>query len=96
MPPHLDATEAYRTIIIRRDATEILLAPKEAGMTLPRVEIQKKQRIANQLTAAARLAVGVNSTPDHICSLRSFRTLDNFEFDHVLFVQALVSRAYDC
>lgn len=96
MPSHPDASQAYRTLIIRRDATAILLAPKEAGITLPRVEIRKKQRIANQLTAAARLAVGVKSTPDHICSLRSFRTLDNFEFDRVLFVQALVSLAYDC
>src|SRR5260221_14704412 len=33
---------------------------------------------------------------DHICSLRSFRTLDNFEFNRVAFVQALVSLDYNC
>lgn len=50
------------------------------------------------LSSAGRLCtrVDVKSTPDHICGLRSFRTLDNFEFDRVLFVQSLVSLVYDC
>ena len=50
MPSHPVATEAYRTIITRRDATEILLLPKGAGWTLPRVGILKQHRVAEQLT----------------------------------------------
>ena len=50
MPSHPDSTEAYRTIIIRRDATEILLLPKGGGWRLPRVGILKQQRVAEQLT----------------------------------------------
>src|ERR1700730_6194567 len=38
----------------------------------------------------------IQRTPSHICSLRSFRTLDNFEFNGVPFVQGFVSLAYDC
>lgn len=53
---HLEATDAYRLIITRRDATEILLSQKEAGWTLPRVEIQKQQRVAEQLTNEIRKA----------------------------------------
>jgi hypothetical protein len=33
---------------------------------------------------------------DHIASLRSFRTLDNFEFNRVAFVQGFVSLPCDC
>jgi hypothetical protein len=64
MPSHPDATEAYRTIIIRRDATEILLLPKGAGWTLPRVEILKQQRVAEQLTKEIQNVWGLET-----CSL---------------------------
>jgi hypothetical protein len=33
---------------------------------------------------------------DHICGLRSFRTLDNFEFNRVPFVKGPISLAYNC
>ena len=33
---------------------------------------------------------------DYITSFRSFRTLDNFEFNRIPFVQGFVSLAYDC
>jgi hypothetical protein len=51
MATHHDATETYRLVITRRDATEILLLPNGADWTLPRVEIRTQQRIAEQLTA---------------------------------------------
>jgi Phosphotransferase enzyme family len=53
---HLQATDAYGLIILRRDATEILLSPKDASWTLPRVEIQKQRRVAEQLTKEIRKA----------------------------------------
>jgi hypothetical protein len=52
----VETVDAYRLLILRRDATEILLLPKDAGWTLPRVEIQKQQRIAEQLTNEIRKA----------------------------------------
>jgi hypothetical protein len=61
MPSYRDATDAYRLIIIRRDATEILLSPKGHGSTLPCVEIRKQQRIAEQLTAEVRKGLGLES-----------------------------------
>lgn len=51
MAAHHDATETYRLIITRRNATEVLLLPNGAEWTLPRVEIRKHQRVAEQLTA---------------------------------------------
>src|SRR5690242_9819383 len=48
------ATETYRLIITRRNATEILLSPQGSDWALPRVEIHKFRRIAEQLTAEAR------------------------------------------
>lgn len=54
MTSHLTATDAYRLIIFRRDATEILLSQKEAGWSLPRVEVRKQRRIAEELTAEIR------------------------------------------
>lgn len=53
---HVETVDAYRLLILRRDATEILLSPKDAGWTLPRVEIQKQQRVAEQLTNEIRKA----------------------------------------
>lgn len=56
MMPHLEVTDAYRLIIIRRNATEILLTTKHDGGTLPRVEIPKHQRVAERLTQEVRRA----------------------------------------
>lgn len=53
-----DATETYRLIITRRDTTEILVSPNGTDWTLPRVEIRKQQRIAEQLTAEAQKCWG--------------------------------------
>ena len=61
MPSHHDATETYRLIITRRDATEILFSPNRMDWTLPRVEIQKEQRIAEQLTAEAEKSWGLKT-----------------------------------
>jgi hypothetical protein len=61
MMSHLEATDAYSLIIVRRDAAEILLLQKEAGWTLPRVEIQKQQRIAEQLTKEIRKSWGLET-----------------------------------
>ena len=48
------ATETYRLIATRRNATEILLSSQGSDWALPRVEIRKFRRIAEQLTAEAR------------------------------------------
>jgi hypothetical protein len=53
---NVETVDAYRLLILRRDATEILVSPQDAGWTLPRVEIQKQQRIAEQLTNEIRKA----------------------------------------
>lgn len=54
MPSRPDATDTYRALIVRRDATEILLLPKNGGWTLPCVDIPKHQRVAEQLTHEIR------------------------------------------
>ena len=59
---HVEIVDAYRLLILRRDATEILLSPKDAGWTLPRVEIQKQQRVAEQLTNEIRKAWDLESS----------------------------------
>ena len=59
MPSHHDATGTYRLIITRREATEILMLPNDTDWTLPRVEIRKQQRIAEQLTAEVDKAWGL-------------------------------------
>lgn len=56
MPPHPDAKETYRLIITRRNASEMLLSPNGKDWSLPRVEIRRHQRIAEQLTAEIRKA----------------------------------------
>jgi hypothetical protein len=61
MTTHHDATEICRLIITRRDATEILLLPNGTDWTLPRVEIRKQQRIAEQLTAETRKGWGLET-----------------------------------
>ncbi len=54
MLPYPDATETYRLIVTRRNATELLLSPKGTVWVLPRMEVRKQQRIAEQLTAETR------------------------------------------
>ena len=61
MVTHHDATETYSLIITRRDATEILLLPNGAEWTLPRVEIRKHQRVAEQLTAETQKGWGLET-----------------------------------
>ena len=61
MPSHPDATEAYCAIILRRDATEILLLTGDAGWTLPLVEIQTHQRVAEQITQEIRKSWGLET-----------------------------------
>jgi phosphotransferase family enzyme len=61
MATHHDATETFRLIITRRDATEILLSPKGKDWVLPRAEIRTQQRIAEQLTAETQKGLGLES-----------------------------------
>jgi len=61
MATHHDATETYRLIITRREATEILLLPKGKDWVLPRVEIRKQQRVAEQLTGQASKGWGLET-----------------------------------
>jgi hypothetical protein len=61
MATHHDVTETYRLIITRRDAAEILLLPNGTDWTLPRVEVCKQQRVAEQLTAEAQKGWGVET-----------------------------------
>jgi len=56
-----DATETYRLIITRRNATEILLSSNGTDWALPRVEVRKQQRIAEQLTVEAGKAWGLET-----------------------------------
>ena len=50
-PPQ--AADTYRLIITRRNASEVLLVPTAGAWILPRVEIERHQRVAEQLTAEA-------------------------------------------
>lgn len=45
--------DTYRLIITRRNASEVLLVPTAGAWILPRVEIERHQRVAEQLTAEA-------------------------------------------
>lgn len=45
--------DTYRLIITRRNASEVLLVPTAGPWILPRVEIERHQRTAEQLTAEA-------------------------------------------
>jgi len=61
MATHQDATETYRLIITRRNATEILLLPNRRDWTLPRIEVRKQRRIAEQLTAETEKVWGLET-----------------------------------
>jgi hypothetical protein len=56
-----DTTDAYHVILTRRGATEILLSLNGAGWALPRVEIQKHQRVAEELTKELRKLWGLET-----------------------------------
>lgn len=56
-----EAASTYRLIVTRRNASEILLLPDGSGWALPRVEIRPQQRLAEQLTAEASKASGVEA-----------------------------------
>ena len=47
---HNIGRDIYRLIVTRRDASEFLLVRCESGWSLPSVQIQQGQRIAEQLT----------------------------------------------
>jgi hypothetical protein len=59
MPSQPDATEVYQLLILRRDAREILLSPRDAGWALPRVQIARYQRMAEQLTETIAKSFGL-------------------------------------
>ena len=61
MVTHHHASETYRLIITRRNLTEILLLPNGRDWTLPRVEVPKQQRVAEQLTAETQKAWGLET-----------------------------------
>jgi hypothetical protein len=54
-------TVTYRLIVMRQNASEILLLANGSGRTLPRVEIHPQQRLAEQLTAQVRKALGLEA-----------------------------------
>ncbi|HEX5422563.1 MAG TPA: phosphotransferase [Candidatus Acidoferrales bacterium] len=53
------AVDTYRLIVTRRNASEILLFPAGRAWALPRVEIERHQRVAEQLTLEATRAWGM-------------------------------------
>src|SRR6267378_1939339 len=53
--------DSYRLIFTRRNASEILLLQNGSGWTLPRVEIQQQQRVAEQLASEAGRAWGLEA-----------------------------------
>jgi len=56
-----EITNTYQLIVIRRNASEILVVPNGSGYTLPRVEIHPRQRLAEQLTAEIARAWGLKA-----------------------------------
>lgn len=56
-----DTASTYRLIVTRRDASEVLLLPMGAGWALPQVEIHPHKRLAEQLTAEAKRAWGLET-----------------------------------
>jgi hypothetical protein len=54
-------TNTYRLIVIRRNASEILLLPDGPGWAMPQVEIHPRQRLAEQLTVEVNRAWGVDA-----------------------------------
>ena len=67
----LHATDdRYRLIVTRRNASEMLFSPNGSGWTLPRARIHPQQRVAEQLTAEVRRALGIESycllVPSHL------------------------------
>ena len=56
-----DAKETYRLLITRRDAAEVLLLPCGQDWMLPRAEIRKEQRAAEQLTAEIQSTWGLST-----------------------------------
>jgi len=56
-----EAANTHRLIVTRRNASEILLVTAGSGWALPRVEIHPHERVAEQLTAEARRAWGIET-----------------------------------
>jgi hypothetical protein len=59
MPAENDSLDPYRLLIIRREAAEILLSSNGQAWRLPRVEIPKHRRVAQQLTEAVHKRLGL-------------------------------------
>jgi hypothetical protein len=55
------AADTYRLIVTRRSASEILLFPNGSAWTLPRIEVNSQQRLAEQLTAEVARAWGLEA-----------------------------------
>jgi aminoglycoside phosphotransferase (APT) family kinase protein len=53
--------DTYRLIVTRRNASEVLLVPSAGSWTLPRVDIERHQRLAEQLTREALRAWRIES-----------------------------------
>jgi len=67
--------ESYRLVVTRRNASEILLWPNGSGWALPRVEIRRQQRVAEQLTSEVSRRWGLQAyclfVPSHPTSGRN-------------------------
>ena len=57
----LELTDTYRVILTRRNASEILVLPNGPGSALPRLEIHRHQRVAEQLTKKVESAWNVEA-----------------------------------
>jgi Phosphotransferase enzyme family len=61
--------EIRRVIVLGRDGTEVLLKIAEHGFTFPAIEIPRRERLAENLTAALRRNLGCDTvclfTPNH-------------------------------
>jgi hypothetical protein len=56
-----ETSERYKLVVTRRDASEILLIPNGPAWALPRVEICKQGRVAEQLTFEAKRKWGLQA-----------------------------------
>ncbi len=68
-----ETCESYRLIVTRRKASEILLSPNGSDWALPRVEIHRQQRVAEQLASEVSREWGL---PAYCLFVSSHRTSD--------------------
>ncbi len=53
--------DLYRLLVLRKNGSELLVASERPPFTLPRVEIPRWERVAENLTAAVRKRYGISA-----------------------------------